>query len=508
MNPIWKSLFWKEWQEQKWKLVALTAAMIVVLLISIFGGDVTRSHRHADEYFIGTILRGSAISLIGYAVLAGMFVGMSLAGKENSRRTMQFLQSLPLPLWQAAAAKLSMALVVVSIPVLVHLAGVWIVVNYTGDPLALAEAIRVHFLQMGQPWGIENWFASRSFSGILGTASLLLWMAAAGVNRSDEVRAGALGFLVIAGLWLVFASAVEFTGRYGLHVVQEIVVMSLSPALPGAVGLVSQSNAEQSFLSMRQLAFVGLVSHVAALTWYLSRFGKVAVNPGRGSSKETTLFCWQGNPSAPWRTQLGAIAWKQFRETGPLALFAVVAVLGTTFVVYFISFDSLENSLAGVALSFGALVTLVSGMGVLIEDQKPKVNNFWRSRPFNLGLWFWVKYLAGLAVLVLTFGPLLILAIWWSNWAVNFEGSWLLGLFLVLIYSMSLATFAYLRQPVYSAVLTLFLLYFGTITVESVAYRLRLHDTVAYPITAILIALALTVSLAYLAVKHDWGWKR
>lgn len=45
------------------------------------------------------------------------------------------------------------------------------------------------------------------------------------------------------------------------------------------------------------------------------------------------------------------------------------------------------------------LAAAVAGVGLFMEDLRPGVHAFWRSRPIPIDHWFWLKYVGGLACL-------------------------------------------------------------------------------------------------------------
>ena len=53
-----------------------------------------------------------------------------------------------------------------------------------------------------------------------------------------------------------------------------------------------------------------------------------------------------------------------------------------------------------IAIVLGFVMAMVIGIGVCFYDVQPQLNTFWRSRPIHPDLWFWCKYITGLAVLL------------------------------------------------------------------------------------------------------------
>jgi len=528
MNTPLKALLWKEWQEQKWKLAALTGVLLAFLFLAIESGrskleraeihiDVTQAH--LDQYFIAEVFRFSNLVLIGYGILASMLLAMSVAGKENGRRTMRFLKSLPVPMWQAATVKLLMGFVVMAIPAISYLAGVWVVVNLVENPEVLESATQQFFRQTGRTGGFESWFIERLVSVILGAASLLLWVTAGGTNRSDEVSSLAVGFLAVAVTWMAFGWLVYLGERHEIKGLL-FAATSIFAALPGALAFVpgaggSNHPAFDNHGSAWPFVVIvsGIVGHSAVLLWYLRRYGRAVPHFPQLSISEWSLVPWRRFSTGPCRTQFGAIAWKQFRETGPLALSSVLIIIcSVQFIYWFRSelwqFRDIAAFLGLLALIVGYLVTVVSGLGVLLEDHKPKVNAFWRSRPVNVNIWFSVQYLTGLLVIAMTFGPVLFFAYRWQDWHVSHEVVRAHVLALILLYSLSLASCAYIRQPILAILLSFAVLLAGWFGYALLAQKLDGLRNEESLVATVLGALALTVTLAYLAVKHDWGWKR
>ncbi len=496
MQSIWLSLFWKEWCEQRWKLAALT--------VSLLGGAAFLLSLVIADNVIRDVYLGSAtVVLFVYIFLAGIFMGVGVSAGEQSRRTMRLLQALPAPTWQSALAKLLVAMITVSVPVALLTGLTWAFVLWNGADVT--HAIQFHFQGFGKPWGFDNWFLARTVSGVLGTCSLLLWMTLGGVNRSDEIRAAAVGFLVIALVWGGFAYGVD---RVNLAV--EVAAEHLVVGLPGGPAMVGMGPSRGIGSGNPWLIGWGIFCHALLLANYLYRFGRVVPQPkGRLESPDKVSNLSPSN-LIPFRSPIGAIAWKQVRETGPLALIAIAGILVLVPLLHKIQVQdgihsTLSMMLASVSISVGILVALVSGIGVLLEDYSPGVNTFWRSRPVDLCLWFGVKYVTGFLVLALTFGTVLLVANGLEGWQLGGpKDGFFIGLAFAWFYTMALTAFVLVRQPIYAAVLALASV-FPAIIIDSWFSR-GLHWSIGWSLIFLLFATA--ISLAWLAVKHDWGWKQ
>ena len=106
MRFVWQSLLWKEWHEQKWKLLGFTFVSLLFFLWFL----------RDDPYSLPI---GVYSFVLYHASLATIFVGMQTAGGENGRGTMAFLQTLPISMHKPAMSKLLMAWLTVVLPMLV-----------------------------------------------------------------------------------------------------------------------------------------------------------------------------------------------------------------------------------------------------------------------------------------------------------------------------------------------------------------------------------------------------
>jgi hypothetical protein len=143
-----------------------------------------------------------------------------------------------------------------------------------------------------------------------------------------------------------------------------------------------------------------------------------------------------------------------------------------------------------------------------LDELKPDLSQFWRSRPTNLGLHFAVKYVAGLIVLITILGiPALAagtpylrrMALIETVGAMSF-----IGWFFLMAYSLSMTAFCLLRQPLYAAIFTVLAIWLGAVAFEW-AFQ-KPHWTLV--VGTMLLSLAGTIAVGWLAVKNDWGWKR
>ena len=120
--------------------------------------------------------------------------------------------------------------------------------------------------------------------------------------------------------------------------------------------------------------------------------------------------------------------------------------------------------LVGAALSVGFFVTIVAGVGVFLEDLKPALHTFWRSRPVNVQLWFWLKFFTGLLITAIALGTPILVAYglmqfsWWDvdvPMLANSDQVTFIVVSFFALYCWSVAAACLIRQPLYAAVFTL-----------------------------------------------------
>jgi hypothetical protein len=204
--------------------------------------------------------------------------------------------------------------------------------------------------------------------------------------------------------------------------------------------------------------------------------------------------------------------WKQFRESGPIALVGLAGIFAITVLVWLIegrSFDAIltARALLGVTSTVGFLVTLVVGIGSFLFDADAKLNTFWRSRPIDANLWFWTKYVTGLAILVAMFAVPMAYAVWvkWRYGLDPMNGELFMAASIMLaIYSAAVLTTCLVRQALYAAVLSIMVMYLGVVPLD----MFRDHHPTDEQVCATLLTTALVATLiAWQSVRRDWGWR-
>jgi ABC-type transport system involved in multi-copper enzyme maturation permease subunit len=519
MNYTWKALAWKEWREQRWKLVTLTAIGIIAPIALRFW--------QSDPY---GIIWTTTATLVVLVPAGALLLGMQAASTERSRGTIEFLQALPVRTSRPAAIKLAVAALTIAIPVCaaVGVAACWML-WHTGE---LTQPPRYSMLL---PWGGRGWYLATVAGGVTAGVSLLLWMAAAGVNQDDEVRAGTLGLFAILACWGIVLVSVYLTqalvGPIQDWPLWHQLLCAIAPGGAVTIGanwdhirIVDESTFPHfAYWLDRAWPFVAVTALVdgALVVRYVRRFGRIA--PPRPEPAMPAISQPRDLPLAPPRRRpFTALAWKQFRESAPLAgmggavvLFGVVVVLTARREGDYWGQHPVAEITSALWLATGGFVAIVAGINVLMDDLRPGLHTFWRSRPISVDRWFTTKYLLGLALTLALVGvPPLLLAAWSrrpEDGAIEVgKAAWpwvvLTGLLAqTTLFSVAMAAMALVRQAIYAAILT--------IVICVGAYNILVAgvvDTTHIAESLIIFPLALSLAsflIARLAVRNDWGWK-
>jgi hypothetical protein len=536
MRTIFQSLAWKEWHEHKWKLASLTAILWGITALVIFNSE------HRD------VLEGVLGMLVPCVAPLSIFLGLGVAASERSRGTLQFLQSLPVPMWRVALHKVSFGLTTLFVPIALTIALVYaygFILMWTGIVTTTVDSSHGFNLRT------SSWLAvSMLVLGQIGV-SFFVWAIATGVNRKDEVSAGAVALATMVGwglflwmLWKLLTSMADGQEIINRSPFNWIAMVGLS-TVPGGL-TVSTFMAAHNRVYLPLAFMVAAIVHVALAVRYIRRFGQISDLEIR-SPKTATLGAgpldWLGPPR---RSPFTAIAWKQFRESGPLAL---VGLAGIVVVVAAFLFGDFEPSVsqfgevyARVSVSMGLGIAIIIGIGVFLYDVGPGLNTFWRSRPINPNQWFWTKFFSGLAiVLAAIYGPIVLAVLPKIVQAVAYmaekpesreriigslsdsEMGFLLmfPLITIAIFAAAAAMTCLVRNAVYAAILSIGIVFLGVATVAFALGLARLvrgdgwpeYTSDLFEMTELQFAAAFFFSfltstlLAWLAVRNDWGQK-
>jgi len=509
MHSVWQSLAWKEWHEHKWRLAALVSILCGLMLFTLVDSE------HNRDVFGGVL----AIALLAVGPLA-IFAGACTAASERSRGTLAFLQALPVPMWRVALHKLAFGLLTVVVPCVCLMV---LVFAYSQYLKAMGIPYHAPFgnpLQPADRWTTGNWIIDWGLVFMAISASLYLWTIAAGACRNDEISAGAFGLLAMVGCWIVLIVAGSMIYELLLNPRQR-----LSPAWDWllasglALGPGSAFLAFDRGFSVQTFAAVpvALAVHAGLALLYVRRFHSAIDLAARSPQVVKRAGKRHDWLRPPFATTWTAIAWKQFRESLPVALaglggiLAIATVLGANLWVVHQDYPEriigpFVRMFGAVSVSLGMFIALVIGIGVALNDTGTKLAYFWRSRPINSDVWYWTKFATGLLLLIVTlYLPLLVLAA--TLHPVGLRGLWSSEAIVVpplqlALFTTSLALTCLLRQAIYAAVLSIAVIYLGMLPAMLVwgNFVPEWVPASCFLITAIVMSI-----VGWLAMRNDWG---
>ncbi|MEQ8847143.1 hypothetical protein [Botrimarina sp.] len=518
MGPVWTNLFWKEWREQRGKLAALTAIACGTMLVILAGAGWSDEGR-PDLPFILTF------TLLLYVPIASLFVGMGLAASEQASGTIRMLAGLPSPMHRVAVAKLVVGFVTTVLPALATIAAAWLAATISPElsRQAFGEAFSAGGAFFPRPLATGLWQIDVALLVAATSASLLVWVVAVSANRDDEVRAAAIALGVIAFVWgtasaLLYWWAADTDSSIWMGALGQ----SLLAALPGGFVAIAPLNAPAFFpadrlpgptpspLTALEVVSVFVAVHGVLVCRWLSAYG--AAQAWRSDVlqrlNERRRGAWLDAPMASPRA---AIVWQTVRTCAPVVVGSLVLAAVYTALIY-----SIESGMGSKPLSFrdgvmmtslltiacGFLAALVVGVGVLLEDLRPGVNRFWRSRPISPDAWFWTKSAGGLAALAIPFGAAYLIygATQHGTFADFLRADHRGALVFALLYTSTVAAVVVVRQPVYGAILGVCLMgMFAAPNLFEGWFSAELATSV------VVLGVVLTTLAGWQAFRRDWS---
>jgi len=168
-----RSLIWKEWREQRWKLVLGAVALGTFTWIGL------RTRLVQDS---GILLMSAVFGGLGLAV----FVAMDLVAAERADGSLGALLKLPVRPWKVLLVKLGVGAVVCAAPLAVVATIICLVAG--GRETAVSETLRI------------------SAGAIALTLITLVWTTAFGIRQPSEERTGLVGGVIVIVWWVAMAA--------------------------------------------------------------------------------------------------------------------------------------------------------------------------------------------------------------------------------------------------------------------------------------------------------------
>ncbi|MFT5322739.1 MAG: hypothetical protein ACI8P0_000580 [Planctomycetaceae bacterium] len=399
-----EALIRKEFREHRQQLIPLSAFVSGFLLLALpFGASTV-----LDAFYLFIALY--------YPALAGVFVATRIATGERTAGTLEFVKALPVPLESVARIRLFTGLLVCAAPILLATILVGVIELLTGNT-AFPDDRMASGVMHGQMQSLHvGPFGAIVYTGAISTVSTILvyiWSCVASVGRQNETRAGVASVFMLA-LWLVVA-VVTIVGfqkaRLYFDWPRPLLIAVINGFGPGAgLGLSEITFNQNRGPGMVVFAHIVVVLIQAkVLRFLIGRFcrnyghdrrpalsaGALSVRrPGiRERLAAATDKVATFNPRI--RSRIGALVWKQFRETLPVGLAGAFLI-----VVLAVLSGFGRNVMAQGLVTVGWMVALLFGVGAFATDLQDGVREFRMSRPTRPARWFMTQFVAGFGLFV------------------------------------------------------------------------------------------------------------
>lgn len=376
---IWLNLFWKEWHEQKWKLLALTAIALSVCVALLFQD-------------LGNVAFALSFTNMAYAMLAPILMGMGVCGGEHATGVIHFVRAQPVPMRRVASVRWIAGACVLLTPLICVSAICWIVQCFE-DQVGRQSVHTGAFFELDSTWRESSALFVVSLAGMAACLNLYAWIAAVAVNQRTEFRAGLVGLLVAVVICFVGICGMSAWVHEGRSTSSLFVVTS-SP-------LVSLAIVDLTWNPLQWLVvlavFWQLLLIMCLIQVMVFRYGReerwLSGDFYKRAKSKVTESIPLGKPrSSQWR----ALLWLQIRQSLPVCLVGLCLVPA----IVLMSGGYAPDSFDSMYPTIGCVLALLIGVGTFVSELQPDLHAFWRSRPISPGSWFWFKFIGGAVALV------------------------------------------------------------------------------------------------------------
>ncbi len=458
MNSLW----WKEWRESRRILVIFIAWMTLAVCYAI-------------DYQLGPHVRTPLGHFSGLALIYTFFAAIVLAVRtshgERTDGTIAFSAALPVSLRCMATVRIVSAALTLAVPIVIA-AGIL--------ALALAGGLveQVESRLPGYLTPLEH-LGSVTAIAILGGVELLLVLSLLGCYLRSQAQIGLVGAVIAFGSFIalgVFSKLDPYPWVrviYGALLPQALVMPWGSGherggfyyTNPGFQYYTDHEVAHYRWIVMSLSVFV-----LALIGWlFVTRYGALRGSRARAKARRFRIAFPPILSRIPIRLpgRLLAMIWLELRQAMPLAtcgfLLAVlmaiaIALLGVR--SEFSSGPSLLRALPDSMVIVGMLWPVVVGSSLYSADLGSGLGAFRRSRPISPDLWFWTKFVVGLAAVVGVLDGVTMLVSWKAPRAENptlltwaYVGC--IPIIHALNYALAVAGTCWIRRPAIGGILAI-----------------------------------------------------
>jgi hypothetical protein len=478
------SLLWKEWRETRGYLAIFTAWMAIAACYAI-------------GYELGNHYRAAVGHFSGWAFLYSLFTAVVLATRtshgERTDGTIAFSAALPISMRRMGTVRIVSAVVTLAIP-LVIAAGILSIALASGlieqaEPRHMDAYTQLPLRNTAAlPTSIEQLWSVATIA-ILGGTELLLLLSLLGCYLRSQAQVGLIGAVMALGS-IIATGVFWYRDRNPQAQLVYGVLLPQSLAIQWSYADKLGSYTDHELAQYRWIA-MGLSLPVLAIfgRLFITRYGALRGTsiPVKRRRFRISLPPILGRIPIRLPGRLPAMIWLELRQSMPLAAFGLLLAvlmsiasvlierqrgysLGTSLLM------DMPHTVSVVAL----LWAIVVGSGVYSADLSSGLGAFWRSRPISPGLWFWTKFVVGLAAVVGVLDGATILISWKTPRETMTTGmSWAyVGCFPIihaLMYALAVLGTCWFRRPVIGGILAIlgFTLLHVAITTFSMTNRLE-----------------------------------
>jgi hypothetical protein len=395
---IWRNLFWKEWHEQKWKLLALTSIAVSVCVALLFQD-------------LGNVAFALIFTNFAYAMLAPILMGMGVCAGEHASGVIQFVRAQPIAILRVATVRWIAGACVLLIPLVAASVICWIVGRFE-DQVGPQSVRTGAFFQVDSTWRESSAIYLVSLAGMAACLNLYAWVVAFAVNQRTEFRAGLIGLMVTVAL--IFAG-IGGLSAWDNHLpdISVLGVVSVISSPLFWLGIVDFIRHSQQGLVVVAVAWQLLLT-ICLMQVMVFRYGREERWLSEDFFKRTKTVdrdaCQLGKPrSSQWR----ALLWLQIRQSVPVCVVGLTVVVGTALAIF--TSDKIDpDAFDGIYPIGGCILALLIGVGTFVSELQPGLHTFWRSRPISPASWFWFKFIGGAIALIGLFDVPCLLLSWFS----------------------------------------------------------------------------------------------
>jgi hypothetical protein len=458
------SLLWKSWRENRCYLTIFIVWMTLAVCYAI-GYELGHHYRAVVGHFSGLALF--------YSLFAALVLAMRTSHGERTNGTLAFSAALPVPIRRMATVRIVSAVATLAIPIVIA-SGILSIALSSGLVQQAEPRRAEEYTQLPQrdnaalPTSIEQ-LGSVAAIATLGGVELLLLLSLLGCYLRSRAQIGLMGAVMALGS--IIAAGVFWMSERNPHA-QLIYGVMLPQSLAIQWGYRDELGCytDHELAEYRWIA-MGLSLPVLAIigALFITRYGAQRGSSGSARRRRFRIALPPILSRIAIRLpgRLPAMIWLELRQSMPLATFGFL--LGILITISSMLMERQHGYSFGISLLMNlpssiwfvaTLWAVVVGSGLYAADLSTGLGAFWRSRPISPDLWFWTKFVVGLAAVLGVLDGVTILASWKSPRTTMTTGmSWAyvgcLPIIHALMYVLAVLGTCWLRRPVIGGILAI-----------------------------------------------------